>query len=247
MKTSTLLLAGFLLATPALAQSASPDYEPLKLIKKAPINYPFDAVRLGIKDGEAHVIVQIDENGQLGDCLVTQYSHPAFAERAVAAIKKWAFEPAKVGGQPRSSISELSFIYKADGIVVVDLNVNSYVEIRAFELNPKGASYRARTLRELDRIPAPTKIVKPHYPTALASKSDAVRIAVDFYIDEAGHVRLPAVSRETNQISEALAGAAVDAVAQWEFEPPLSHGRPCLVQARQEFTFQPLQPAAAAK
>jgi TonB family protein len=225
-------------AAVANAQPGAPlDYKPMKVIQTVQPIYPREAAQLGLTNGEAHVSIQVDATGKLTDYLVTAYSYPAFAERSVSAIKQWDYEPAYIDGHARGATVDLTFHYQSTGIVVVDLSVNSYPEVRRFEIMPNAKSYRVCTLRELDRIPTPTKIVKPVYPQELARRHP-VSVTVDFYIDEKGHVRLPAVSRESVEASDQLAGAAVNAVSQWEFEPPLSRGRPVLVLARQLFTFQ---------
>jgi len=48
-------------------------------------------------------------------------------------------------------------------------------------------------------------------------------------------VRLPAVTNP--DVSPYLAEKAVEAVREWKFEPPLSHGAPALVAASEEFSF----------
>lgn len=245
MKTLPLLLASLLTALPAIARDAGSDYQPLKIVKTTDIVFPKDATQLGVRDGEVHIIVQIDETGKLTDYLVTSYTLRVFADRAVSAVKNWRFEPARLGGEPRSSVTELSFVFSTKGIVVTDLTLTSYVAQRDYQMHPDTYAYRVCTLHELDRIPTPSKIVKPVYPPEMTPASGPVSIDVEFYIDEEGHVRLPSVSRETNEAHEVLAAAAINAVAQWDFEPPMSHGRPVLVYARQEFKFQPAAPAAA--
>jgi TonB family protein len=107
-----------------------------------------------------------------------------------------------------------------------------------YQLMSGAYRYHACALRELDRIPTPKKIVKPIYPVEMAKSGHHGRVVVDFYIDESGRVRMPAVSLETTRNDEELATAAVTAVSQWEFEPPVSHGRPALVAIQQEFNFQ---------
>jgi TonB family protein len=245
MKTLPLLLASLLTALPAVARDAGSDYQPLKIIKTTDIVFPKDATQLGVREGEVRVVIQVDDNGQLSDFLVTSYSLPLFAERAVNAIKGWRFEPARLGGQPRSSVTELNFVFSTKGIVVTELNLASYVAQRDYQIRPDAYTYRARTLHELDRIPTPSKIVKPVYPPEMVPKNGPVSVEVEFYIDEHGQVRLPSVDRETNQAHETLAAAAINAVAQWTFEPPMSRGRPVLVYARQEFKFQPAVAAAS--
>jgi len=65
------------------------------------------------------------------------------------------------------------------------------------------------------------------------------KVSVEFYIDETGRVRMPSVDLETNEAYEDLSATAIAAVGQWQFEPPTVKGRPVLVVAHQDFTFQP--------
>jgi hypothetical protein len=50
---------------------------------------------------------------------------------------------------------------------------------------------------------------------------------------------MPSVSRETNEANEELAAIAITAVSQWQFDPPTSKGKPVLVLAQQDFSFNP--------
>jgi len=95
--------------------------------------------------------------------------------------------------------------------------------------------YRPRTLRELDRIPTPIATNKPHYPERMTHPGASAQVAVSFYIDESGMVRLPSV--DADQDPE-LSAAAIDALRAWKFEPPTCRGRPVLVRATQIFNFQ---------
>lgn len=213
----------------------------MKVIQTEPVVYPRRVVDLGILRGEARVTIQINEEGKLTDYLVIGYSHEAFGEAAVAAIKKWKYEPAWLHGQPRGATTDLSFSFENVGLVVVDLTVSSYVQLRDYSLRPGAYAYGVRRLSELDRIPTPAKVVKPAYPIEPSQPPRAANVVVSFYIDENGKVRLPAVSRETSERDEIFAASAVEAVSQWEFEPPTSDGQPVLVFARQEFNFRPDQ------
>ncbi len=211
----------------------------MKIIQTVPTVYPRDVNYLGITEGHARVAVQIDDQGKLTDYLVTAYSHPRFADAAVAAIKKWRYEPAIINGKPSGATSELTFTFESRGLVVVDLTVTSYVELRNYQLQPEAYAYSAHRLSELDRIPTPTKVVQPVYPLDASNQRRPAVVTVYFYIDEQGRVRLPAVDRMTSETDSAFAVAALNAVAQWKFEPPLSKGVPVLVAARQDFKFNP--------
>jgi TonB family protein len=188
----------------------------MKVVQTEPVIYPRRALDVGITSGEVHISVQIDETGKLTDHLVTAYSHPTV---------------------------DLTFQFENRGMVVVDLSVSSYVQLRDVQLRPGAYSYGVKTLRELDRIPTPVKVVQPVYPAEAAQKQQSAAVTVHFYIDEQGKVRLPAVSRDMSERHGEFAAAAVNAVSEWQFEPPLSKGQPVLVAARQEFNFKPVEAA----
>ena len=217
----------------------APDYVAVKIKQTEEAVYPSSLVSVGVKSGSASIAVAIDDAGRLTDYLVTAYTHPAFAESAVAALKKWKFEPAEIRGFPRNSKSDLTFRFQMEGVVVVTMTTLSYSEMLHLKLAPGSAAYRACTLGELDKIPVPIKIVNPVYPNQLARSSRGGNVLVSYYIDEQGHVRMPSVSRETNEANEELASTAVAAVAQWQFDPPTSKGRPVLVAAQQDLHFKP--------
>ena len=240
MKTrSTLLLAAALcLPLRAFAADTLPDYVPMKIVQTDAAIFPSAAREIGLTEGEAHVMISVDQTGRLTDALLSAYSHPAFGEAALSIVKRWHYEPAYVHGQPNGAIVNLDFQYESHGVVVVNLDIGTYVEQMHYRLNPGSYAFRASTLRELDRIPTPTKVVRPVNAIAPShTQTDIVTVTILFFIDETGHVRMPSVDRETALNNNQLAAAALNAVAQWEFEPPMSRGRPTLVEIRQDFNF----------
>jgi len=229
-------LVGILSAEAAVSQPT--DYVPMKVIQTEGVLHPRRVTDLGITRGEVRIAIQIDHDGTLTDHLVTAYTHPLLAESAVNALKKWKYEPAWLGGEARGATVELVFHFESRGMVV-SMSVSSYMDIRDIEMRPSAYSYGAKSLRELDRIPTPSKVVQPIFRVEAVQGQEAEVVTVYFYIDEKGKVRLPAVNRSTSERNDELAAAAVNAVAQWEFEPPLSKGQPVLVAARQDFKFRP--------
>ncbi|HEY1765189.1 MAG TPA: TonB family protein [Opitutaceae bacterium] len=241
------LIAAGLLANSASAQLPNiPDYVPVVVNQRADAVYPTHLEEIGVKSGSASIAVAVDEQGQLADMLVTAYSNRAFADSALAAIRKWTFEPARIHGIPRNTKSDITFRFQLEGVVVVTLTNLSYSEMLHLKLAPGSTAYAACTLSELDRIPTPTKIVSPAYQESLAKSSRGGHVAVSFYIDEEGHVRMPSVSRATDEENEELAAIAVTAVSQWQFDPPISKGKPVLVVAEQDFNFKPSAPQGSA-
>jgi TonB family protein len=224
------------------AMTGVPDYVAVKINQTEEAVYPSRMVSLGVKSGSASIAVAIDAAGHLTDYLVTAYTQPEFAESAVVALKKWTFEPAFIHGFPWNSKSDLTFRFQLEGVVVVTMTTLAYDEMIHLKLAPGSTAYSACTLGELDRIPTPTRIVNPVYPNEIARSSRGGHVMVAFYIDEQGHVRMPSVSRETNEANAELAAIAVTAVEQWQFEPPTLKGRPVLVAAQQDFSFKPSAP-----
>lgn len=241
---SLVLTIACVLATAAFA--ADQNYIPMKIIQTEPATFPREVTALGLTSGQAHVSIQIDETGKLTDLLVTGYSHSKFADHAVAALRRWKYEPALLNNVPHSATVDLVFNFETKGMVVVDMTVSSYVELRNLQMRPGAYGYAACRLSQLDRIPTPTKVVQPAYPPDSTNQRRAAALTVYFFIDEQGRVRLPAVSPGEGEANNALAAAAIEAVSQWQFEPPLSRGSPVLVAARQEIKFRPTPPAPAA-
>lgn len=229
-----LFLGCFAVLPLALAEST---YVPMKVIQTEPVLLSPRAAEVGVTSGDVRVSLQVDDTGALTDYLVTAYSHPMLADSVVQALKRWKYHPAMIDGHPRSATVDLSIAFESKGTVVVSLTLANYVEMQTMRMRPEAFRYGAVTLRQLDRIPTPNKVVQPNY--SVQSVRSPTRIVVQFYIDEQGRVRLPAVSRATNEANEMLSAAAVEAVSQWSFEPPTSNGTPVLVAARQEFNFQP--------
>jgi TonB family protein len=224
-------------AAPAFSQFVAKEYVPMSFVETENPVFPRSMTTLGLMRGYARISVQVDETGALTDYLAVAYSHPAFYEAAVSALKNWKYKPAMIHGFSRSATATLDFTFRAEG-VVVSLTTNDIPEIIHYRLTPNSQAYRACTLSELDRIPTPTKIVKPVYTEEQARRSHVPRVTVEFYIDEQGHVRQPAVARQADEADEELCAAAVTAVEQWQFEPPVSRGRPVLVRVQQDFNFK---------
>jgi TonB family protein len=242
MKTLRLLLLPAAICCGSLAadaQFATQDYAPMRFFQTESPVFPEEALAQGYRSGVVQVAVQVDASGVLTDYLVTTYTHPAFARNAVAAVKKWRFEPARIHGEPRGAKADLTFNFDTEGTVVVNMTVTSSAELLHFSIVPDAQAFRARTLSELDRTPMPIKFVKPVYPMDLARSSHGGHVTVEFYIDELGHVRLASVDRQTIEANEELAAIAVTTVEQWQFEPPLYRGRPVLTLAQQDFNFKP--------
>jgi TonB family protein len=227
---------GVLLAGSLLAQSpASPSaWQRLKFQQTVDPAFPPHLLQVGVNSGEARVVIDIDADGKLSECLVLGYTHEAFADAAVAAIRHWKFEPARLEGQPVGTIVELDFDFSVSGIVVSNPNICEATEALILRVRTDQFTYLPCAARELDRMPSLVVTLVPRYPTALAKRGVKGTVRVDFYIDRTGAVRLPSVSLAQNN---ELAALAIEAVRQWKFTPPTSRGLATLVKASEEFHF----------
>lgn len=243
MKTTIriLCLSGLLVLPLVMARGDEPapqnseGYTPLKIDQTWQPMFPYTATEIGFQRGEAHVVIDVDATGTLVDWLVVGYSYPAFAEQAVSAIKKWKYEPARLHGDPVPVVARIDFNFERQGLTIVTQSPQENLQERFLELDKDQYSYRVHTLQELDRIPKPVHIVQPLYPIEWAQKGITGVVTVEFYIDETGKVRLPAVANRG--ASPLLGNLALDAVQQWQFEPATCKGKPVLVRASQNFNF----------
>ncbi|RXK53036.1 TonB family protein [Oleiharenicola lentus] len=194
--------------------------------------YPPRMLYEAIYSGEARVVISVDADGDLTDCLVTGYTHKVFAEAAVDALKRWRFEPARARGIARAARTEVQFLFRDRGVIVQNLPGAMEQRMILGELRER-YTFSPCKLSELDRIPNPVHVVSPVVPRTSRER----HVTVAFYIDPEGRVRMPAVERDA--ADDEYAAAAVAAVEQWRFESPLRKGQPVLVYAEQEFKFQP--------
>ena len=189
-------------------------------------------VLAGVSTGKVKFVIKVDKTGKLEDLLVTEYTQRAFADEATKVVSQWTFAPAWVGTEPVGWVRELNIYFRTDGMMVTFDNAEAPSHFKMTEHPDEIIQYHACSLRDLDRIPVPLHVVAP----ATALQPDAGEVRVEFYIDEEGRVRIP-VAKETSDV--AFANAAVDAVSQWQFEPPTSKGKAVLVHAVQTFTINP--------
>lgn len=236
-----LFAATLTLATSAFAQQpvapAAADAS-LEIVQTEPVRFPFALEQLGLLQGEAWLALSVDAEGRLQDVLVTGYTRREFADEAAEALRRWHYKPAKVHGETVPVVREIHFTFTRTGVVVDNISGLDMLAREVDRFNRNQPAYRARTLKELDHIPVPITVVQPSYPETVA-EGKTVAVTVEFYIDETGAVRLPAVLERT---SSELAYRALEAVRAWKFEPPVRNGKPVLVLTRQEFHFMPPKP-----
>jgi len=194
--------------------------------------YPPSMLYSGIHSGEVRIAIGVDETGRLTDSLITGYTEKGFVDGVVSAIKRWTYVPARASGRAQSARAEVLFIFKDQGVIVQRLPGAAEREFISGMMQGNYV-YAPCRLRDLDRIPTPIHVVSPTIKPA----NEPHDVTVEYYIDEQGQVRMVAVPREA--ADDIYSAAAVAAVEQWRFEPPLRKGKPVLVLVQQEFHFRP--------
>ena len=96
------------------------------------------------------------------------------------------------------------------------------------------AKRAAELANQPDRLPVPSVRVPPKYPAALREAGATGSVVVGFVVDAQGEVRDAFAVHSTRPEFEA---AAIEAVAQWKFEPGIKGWRPVNTRLEQEITF----------
>jgi len=184
-------------------------------------------------NGRVRVAVQSDSEGNPVDWLILAYSHRDLATSTSEVIRKWHFAPVKIDGLPVSAQTEFDIEFRGPDVVSIS-PVMDQLEFIFRNMGMERLEYRPATLTEIDRIPLLLNVVHPRYSTAARDQGVRGTVEIQFYIDEQGTVRLPAIK---NADRFDLAESALEAVRLWKFEPPTRNGRPVLISAVQLFDF----------
>ncbi len=181
----------------------------------------------GYRAGDADVAIEVDSTGKLADCLVTACTRKQFGEEALRAARQWRYKAGLVDGQPGGWVRHITVHFETTGIKVVSDDAFKPIILGMPDEREDATLYRAYSPKELDRIPPFTHFVAPQ-------GAHAGVVTVEFYVDETGAVRLPAVRTPADPDLES---AALKAVSQWHFAPPLRKNAPVLLKVRQDLRF----------
>lgn len=254
MKTAFLAAAFLAIASTAQAQPAAPgasvavpaseskpgeglaDLVVVRALKAESFVPPLMSSKLqmaAVSRGRVRIVLQVGEDGRPLDWMIVAYSHRDLADSTLDVVRRWRFDPVKIESVPVRAQTELELEFKGPDVVTIS-TVSDHLELFMRSVAGERLEFRPCPVRELDRIPLLLNVVTPHYSVAARDQGVRGSVEVQFYIDETGTVRLPAV---LNADRIDIAMAALVAVRQWKFEPPTRHGRPVHVSAIQMFDF----------
>lgn len=227
MKTSLrLFLAAVVAAAGLTSLSASPAapfaHPTLKVVNVPMPAYPTRLQFGGIHQGSVELLFEVGTDGTVSDWLITAYTHRDFARSTEVVVPKWTFQPSDI-----VHVVELTLNFETRGVIAL-------VRYSGMNLEGRGYVYRPCAPAELDQRPRPVNLVSPAYSDRMAADGAVGVVQVYYYIDQRGRVRMPYTTSTAHPL---LAALVVDAVKQWQFEPPTCRGRPTLVKAEQAFRF----------
>jgi TonB family protein len=221
---------GMLAALAAGGWSSTYARDNLKLValSEPVMRFPQKTQNDGIYSGDVRLVVSIKEDGRIGDWLMVGYTHDGLAAVVREALPKYRFQPILRDGKPTVVRVGLTFNFTVSGLVISQTPLDTLqARFRATQKGPY-TSHLVQAASELDSPVALRRSVQP------MNVRDGGHVILDFYIDESGRVRMPAI-KSTDRPD--LAEAAAEALLQWEFAPPRRGGQPAIVRASQQFYF----------
>jgi TonB family protein len=184
------------------------EIKPPKLIKQVDPRYP-EIARQAFVEGSVILEAQTDIYGRVRDIKVLR-SIPLLDQAAIDAVRQWVYEPMIIDGKPRGVI---------------------FTTTVRFELKDKVAKAEAlkegAPLRLTGDVKGPKllKQVDPIFPEVARQSRVEGTVILEVTTDIYGRVRDLKVLRSIPLLDQ----AAIDAVRQWVYEPPIINGKPISV------------------
>jgi TonB family protein len=127
----------------------------------------------------------IDETGAIIEASVAEASHPALGESALAAAKKWRFEPGLIRGRPAVRTVSIPFMFRGpDGPPLPETAGRAiFVDLREIPV----------LAETLPSMPEPLRKAWPRYPAHLEASGAKGGVTVAFVIDRNGDVINPEI------------------------------------------------------
>ena len=189
--------------------------------------YPAALVDSGIS-GTANIDIVVQPDGTVAQAAVKSADHEAFGEAALAAIKKWRFEPATLDGAPVEKRVSVPFKFAAP----VAQQLNAKFKRKVFQEVPE----RVLSQKEFGKKLKATKPLKPVYPPT--GKGAEANVQVKFVVAPDGSTINPEVIG--NPPKQFLLPTIL-AIASAAYEPPVKDGKGVFVEVSTKLAFAPPQ------
>ena len=212
-----LVLMGLLAASPgtvAAAETASGILTPPRVTYQESPEFPASVDRSALP-GTAEIHCQLDDTGAVVASRVISASRPEFGEAALAAARRWRFEPALLNGRPIAKAISIPFVFQPNFTHPLEQALS-----RAVFVEPAATPVPAESL---PRIPEPTKRAWPRYPEELRGTRTKGSAVLSFVIGPDGRPINPEVISTTHPSFELPAVLSVLALQFAPLSTPLAN------------------------
>jgi hypothetical protein len=135
--------------------------------------------------------------------------------------------------------AEAAFTFEARGLVLSLTPQETFAATTNRLIRPTWTTLVCRP-SDLDEPVRALHVVEPHHPgSRVTSPPIRPTVLIDFYIDPEGRTRMPVVLRAAQEL---YAIAAIEALMQWRFTPPMRNGHRVIARATQLFSFSEQRP-----
>jgi TonB family protein len=193
-----------------------PPSNPPRLYEVEDPVFPTNRLLAG-ESGQAIAVFVVQADGRVGEVQIRSATKPEYGEALRAALETWLFEPAMKDGQRVSVTLSKRTNFKAvpKKLTVTDDTTRVIAEAREDKIS---------TATGLDQPLTPIYQLAPNYPASIpAAEKKKGDVLLSMVICQDGRVRLPQVLKASDP---AFGWAALTAVNQWIFEPPMRKGMP---------------------
>jgi TonB family protein len=224
------------------AVKATGDIKPPKLLKEVSPVYPEDARQKGI-EGVVILSAKTDESGRVVDTFVLR-SVPGLNEAAETAVRQWVYEPMTIDGKAVPVVFTVTVRFQLSkeeepgaksgavgGVVGGVLKEGKAVDAWTIDGILKKGIMTEKELEAFaqggvvvrDEATQPKKVddVAPKYPEKARQGRVEGLVVLLVRTDETGAVTAYKVARSIRVLDQ----AAIDAVTQWKYEPPMKDGK----------------------
>lgn len=200
----------------SLPESLKWDEAPQLLVFNPPV-YPRASV-IAKKKGKVTVQFITSPDGGVVLAKVVEASSPELGGAAVAAVESFRFKPARRNGAPCGAILAMQFDFKLSDsshspVTPETLRVANLLRKKSKDL--VGAA-------DLDEVPQLLHKKKPIRPLAHRETREKGEVRVEIVVSRRGVVELPRILEAT---SPEFGYSAIQALSEWQFEPPRRDGR----------------------
>lgn len=190
----------------------------------------------GVNRGVVTAAIGRDAEGYVTDVFVLASDHARLTDSVVTAVRQWRFAlPAQRPPPGQEIVPVVRFLFTTKGVQILPGSgtvgggsTNAHLD----------APMVIPTFADLDAKPKAMEQVMPRLAGSSVERlQQGGSATVKFFVDEQGKVRVPVILDCT---AADLGQAAIAAVEQWRYEPPLIAGRPTIVRETMKLDFTPV-------